>query len=281
MRRGVPHGYTIVEVMIFLAVTGALFAMIAITFAGQRGRTQFQTAAREVESQIRDIVNNTSSGYYQTNEDFTCTANPSGPQFSNAANDLEQGANQGCIFLGPAMRFTIGSGDYQVYTVAGLRRVAVENKEVENFDETNPRAVVGAGINITENLTLPNGVTVASMFYNNGGSDVSVDGVGFFTSFGRYETDALQPNSLSVNVMPLFSFSGSGCTAGNVVCQVTALGNPALSVENYLNPSNGLTLCFNSGTSNQHAILTIGGANRQLTTDLTIGDGQSAGDSRC
>lgn len=275
MRRGVPQGYTIVEVMIFLAVTGALFAMIALTFAGQRGRAQFQASAREIESRMRDLVNDTSTGFFQTRGDFSCTATATGPSFTGP--NVEQGSHQGCIFLGPAVQFGVG-GDgnrYDVFTVAGLRRDATEDKEVENFDETNPRAVTA----ITDQLNLPNGASVASIYYNNGGPNVQISAIGLLTSFGRYDEGALQPGSLSVNVIPL-PVSGSSCAAGNVACQIGELGSVADS-SIVRNPSNGITLCINSGTSDQHAILRIGGSNRQLTTDLTIAGQQIAAGGTC
>ena len=288
MKRGVPpfgrglrverQGYTIVEVMIFLAVTGALFAMIALSFAGQRGRTQFQTSAREIESRIRDLVNDTSTGFYQTSESFSCVAGASGPSFTNP--NSEQGANQACIFIGRALQFSGGSSDYDVYTVAGLRRESTENKEVENFAEAKPQAVVGGAVNnVTEELVLPNGASLASMYYNNGSGDIPVNGFGLFTTFGTYDDGALQPGSLSVNVVPL-PVTGSSCPASNFVCQISELGTVADSVI-VRNPSNGLTMCINSGGSDQHAILKIGGGNRQVGTDLTIVDGQVAGGAKC
>ncbi len=279
MRRGVPQGYTIVEVMIFLAVTGALFAMIVLVFAGQRGRTQFQTSAREVESRVRDVINDVSTGYYQTSGNFACTATASGPSFTGSTT--EQGTHQACIFIGRIVQFNVGGNGnlYNIYSAAGLRREPVLDKEVENFSETKPKAIDGPGLNVTEQLSLPNQAKVASIFYNNGVTNVPIEAVGLFTTFGKYDTGALQPGSLSVNVVPL-PVPGSSCGGGNVTCQISELGTvPEATIVK--NPTNGVTICFDSGTSDQHGRLAIGGSNRQLTTDLVIGEGPSSGDAKC
>lgn len=271
-----PQGYTIVEVMIFLAVTGLLFAMIALTFTGTRGRTQFQTAARDIESRTRDIINDTSTGYYYRTGDFSCQATVAGPVFSPGG--AEQGSNQECIFIGRVLHFDVDDDptEYHVYNVAALRRVYPDGPEVSNFQEAQPEPIFG-GVAAAERLTLPNGAEAASIYYNSGGSVVPISAIGFLSSFARYDSGALQPGALSVNVVPLGD--GVGKTEGHVAGFIRTLGNaPDPPVQN---PDGGLVVCINSGTSDQHAVLKIGGEGSQLTTDLVIGNGQIAEGATC
>ncbi len=40
-----------------------------------------------------------------------------------------------------------------------------------------------------------------------------------------------------------------------------------------VNPTAGVDICFNSGGTNQHAVISIGGSGRVLSTTLVIYDG--------
>lgn len=258
MKRGMPQGYTIVEVMIFLAVTGLLFAMIAITFAGQRGRTQFSTAARDVESQMRDLANDVSTGFYPSSEDFTCQEGIGGePMITGDAS--QQGTNEDCIFLGRVIQF-MAEGDsnrYDVYSVVGLRQT--DGRNVEDYDQAQPTA---SGV-LREEENLPAGIEVAYARVNNTPPDV---GIGFFSRLGAAGGGGASQESgaLSVDVLPLDS-------GGDMIGTIDSLDQAYFNANG--NPTGGMTLCMNSGTSTQHAILTIGAGGGQLTTDLEISNG--------
>ncbi len=273
MRRGVPHGYTIVETMIFLAITGLLFAMIAVTFAGRRGRTTFQASARDFESNIQGIVNDTTNGYFAPTGNFSCSASAAGPSFSGASSG--QGSHEDCIFIGKALHFNVdGNQDrYNVYTVAGLRQVSPGGDEVTDFAEAKPTVVDVGGVN--KQLQVPGGSQVKSVFYNSG-SNIQIDGFGVFSSFGSYASGALESGSISVNIFPLGDPGPSSAAA-----MASSVYNLRFGLTHPQNPGSGITICFDSTTSRQHGILKIGGSGRQFGTDLTIAENLSAGDSRC
>lgn len=251
-------GYTIVEVMIFLAVTSLLFVMIAVTFAGQRGRTQFTTAARDVESRLQDLTNDVSVGFYPSSGDFTCIQSAGRPAITGTPSD--QGTNVACIFLGRVVQFQAG-GDanrYDVYSVVGLRQSG--GQDVSNYDEAQP----ATSEVLREEFRLPAAIEAASVRVNN--PLRSVDSVGFFSVLGSGGTPGVgqQSGSMSVSVLPLES-------GGNMVSTVGGITQSYFSGSQ--NPVDGMTICLNSGTSNQHAILTLGGGDRQLSTDMVIHNG--------
>lgn len=118
------HGFTIIEVMIVLAVTGALFVSAALLIAGRQQQTQFDQSIREVQSQIQQVINEIGHGFYPNSGDFSCEAGSSGPPtFTGAA--AGQGTNEGCIFLGKAIQFGVADTDpeiFDVMTIAGRQK---------------------------------------------------------------------------------------------------------------------------------------------------------------
>lgn len=258
-RHRVEHGYTIVEVMVFLTVTSLLFVMIAVTFAGQRGRTQFTTAARDVESRLQDLTNDVSTGFYPASN-FRCTESGGRPSIAATATPPPQGTNVACIFLGRVVQFRAGgnANRYDVYTVVGLRQSG--GQDVANYDEARPET----SSVLREDFRLPAGIEVASVRVNN--PTRIVDSVGFFSTLGSQggAGTAQESGSLSVNVLPLES-------GGNMINAVRGISQAYLSGNQ--NPAGGIAICLNSGTSSQHAILTLGGSGRQLSTDLVIHNG--------
>src|SRR5882762_7178443 len=97
-------GFTIVETMIVLAITGALLLMAMLMISGQQGKTEFTQAINDIQAQINDVINNVGTGYYAKTTDFSCSAGASGPVF-NASGSTGQGSNTACVFMGRAVQF--------------------------------------------------------------------------------------------------------------------------------------------------------------------------------
>src|SRR5438309_338070 len=118
------NGYTIVEVMIVLAVsTLLLFAAIRV-FSGSQGETQFSQAMQDINSKIQNYINQIKAGNYQGSEGFKCDVQvePSGvrPYLTPSGTDTV-GTNEKCVFLGRAIQVIENGGTMYVYTVIGTR----------------------------------------------------------------------------------------------------------------------------------------------------------------
>jgi len=130
MKRGGYHkaagGFTIVEVMIVIAVTGVMLISAVLLVNGKQARTEFRTGINDELQSLQQIVNETASGFYPNTHDFTCQGNAAGPVlFSLSAPGAGgQGNNVGCVFLGKSVQFGLGSIDPKnsmlgVFPVAG------------------------------------------------------------------------------------------------------------------------------------------------------------------
>lgn len=276
-----PQGYTIVEVMMFLAVSGGLFILTSFMVSGQQAKTEFTQAIRETESQIQDVINDVSTGYYANTNNFSCsTAAPGRPTITAAASNT-QGANQGCIFIGRAIQFAVHNTDengINIYTVVGRRQVTSGTlaRESQSFDDAVPTAIARSTVPGTASIpdafdsrSLQFGLKAKRVRYTQGMTVMNIGAVGFFSTFGQYSASGanLVSGSQSVNLVPI---PGSAINQTSVAAAAAIDGVTSTTP---INPASGVEICFESGTSRQYAILTIGGSNRQLSTKLTIETG--------
>jgi len=74
-----PHGYTIVEVLIFLAISSLMFLLAAGFISGKQSAVEFKQGMNDINTQIGSVVNDVANGQYPPSATFTCTAPPLSP----------------------------------------------------------------------------------------------------------------------------------------------------------------------------------------------------------
>lgn len=245
-------GYTIIEVMIFLVVTGVLLVSALGVFRGQQERTQFTQAVRETDQRIRTIINEVGSGFFPDNSSFTCEAAPGGISISGVSS-AAQGTNEDCIFIGKVVSFEAGERDYGVYTVAGLRQTG--GSLVTSLAEARPQIVTP----ITEQYTVPYGVPILRTAIIGNACENTI--LAFYQSFGSSD-NAGDPKSGSQNVN-LYTICSGGSSEDAVRSAVsnTNLATPV--------PSSGALICFGE-LDFRTAAVKLGGSGSQLTTEVLI-----------
>lgn len=263
-------GYTIIEVLIVLAVTAGLFVAAAIMIGGRQNRTAFEQATRNVQSQIQQVISEVATGYYPNNGDFRCTATATGPQFSSGA--APAGTNSGCVFVGKVIQFGVAGTDpeqFVVYTLAGLQKRAGSTTEAVNRTESQPKVVAPT----TSDSSIPdrsvtnrldNGLTTYRMWYNNGGADQLIGAVGFMQSFAKYTGSNI--NSGAQNVISV-AVAGTSLNASRTA---TADAINANFPSSPFDTSGGISICFVSGSTDQSGLVTIGGNNRNQAVTLDM-----------
>lgn len=118
---GLRHaGFTIVEITLFMAITGLLF-LIALAGTGNAIRSfRFTDSGRQLESfaqkQYDDIVN----GLNNRSASVTCTAGA----INTGASQTVGSSN--CLLIGKLLVFTAGSPDINVYPVIGSEPASVD-----------------------------------------------------------------------------------------------------------------------------------------------------------
>ena len=202
------------------------------------------------------------SGYYSTQNNFSCIPNSNGPPTINPGSDL-RGASSGCIFIGEVIQFDPNvdvaaafsastNQTYMVYPVVGNQFQSNPNNtlEVTDISQTKPKALYIASDLPSDEETLPFGITISYMDFVDSSlpsssscitgtisipSAMCIGAVGRFTTFnGNYNpagsgsTKLLQSGSQSVGIFPIPPPTGGGVmneTQVNMFSQISNLTN--------------------------------------------------------
>ena len=270
-------GFTIVETMIVLAVTGVLFVVIAASLGGSENKAEFVHAIQDVQAQIQQVINQESDGYYPNLGNFSCTGSGSSITIMSQQPNNPQGTNPGCVFLGKVIQFApldgAAQGGYMTYTVAGCYTTPVAPApsascraplSPHDFGATDPQV----GDFSSSPQLLEYGLTISSLSTPDsiGGS---YGAIGLLMEVGSPNSLASGEFNSGAQQVDLLLLPGTKISQGSTAA-IQAI-NISLQRNTYiLNPLNGVQVCFASGGTNQSGIITIGGSGRQLLVQLKI-----------
>jgi hypothetical protein len=148
----VSSGYTIIEVMIFLAVSAAIAGAAMNLISGKQSETDFNQKMRDTQSKIQDWLNDVSTGVTGGDpSQQSCYVLGNRPQVRAVAPPA--GYSPSCTFLGKAIQFTdqnysmAQAESLYAYSVFGCRITACNPSGPipKNMDDANPDTPVGRG----------------------------------------------------------------------------------------------------------------------------------------
>jgi type II secretory pathway pseudopilin PulG len=254
--RGGYCGYTIIEVLIVLAVSVIVFFAAVLVFAGKQGKTEFAQAMRDIESRIQTAVNDVSVSMFPYAENYTCSVPPpdNRPVLTPLSGTTQEtGSNTACIFLGKAVQLKTDNNPNQiiVYTVLG-RRADNSGLAVTKLDDANPEAIINIP-QLIETYNIPWGANVLSAREDTAPS-TNTYLVGFYNS-----------------LQPISSAEGSQSILAKGYVGFPSNGSPGLvqtAVRGAANDSKVWTICVQSGTSVETAQLIINTSLAGATTQI-------------
>ncbi|MBP7857626.1 MAG: type II secretion system protein [Candidatus Saccharimonadales bacterium] len=265
------QGFTVVETLIVLAVTSALFLSAAILINGRQQKTEFAVGIRGLQQQIQQSINETRTGNYPSAGGFTCA--DSGPHnvTITASVGKEQGTNGECIFAGKTLVFDPADhpNSFFVYSLAARRLIS--GQEVKYAADAKITAVAPTSSNpsipdLTSKIDIPNSIEyVKGRSVGAGAWNTNVQSFALLSTFADFQSVG----------------NGSG---GSQKIRLAGYGawNPSDEVNNinkemnnpYANRypafANGIELCFKSGGTNQSGLITISNG---LEVKLSIKNG--------
>lgn len=245
-----PLGYTIVEVMIVLAVSGLMFILAANFINGRQARNSFQQGVNELASRIQGVVSDVTDGHF-SDIPMTCTVGASGLDIIQAATP-NQGSNPSCVFMGKMLHFKQDETAYEVFSLAGAREKA-DGSPVVDLSDAEPTVISF----LTAPGTTPQSLLIRSMKVTDGSGAVDNDKwtIGFVQSLGGADTGGGDINYAS----------GAQTTQMVYVHNISAQPMPLpsySSVTNNVRSAQGAVLCVTDGTRYARiSIGTAGGAN--------------------
>lgn len=248
-----PSGFTVVETLIFLAVSALLFASAMTLVVGRQGKLQFTNAVREFEAQLTDVANDVGTGYFEADSSLRCHTNIGGYPAITPPNTNE------CIFVGRTIALGSSYSQYNTFTMVGLRNNASGNP-VSQLMDTKPQ-VFDASLKKT--TSLEGGATIACVKIS-GTSGCPNTAISFVS---RLNGNLLESSSTGGSgiVADLYTSVGFGSPNASAI-------NATLPTINKLSSDQSLTICLRSGSSDQHAIITISGAS-SVSIKSEIGQG--------
>lgn len=259
MKRISANGFTIVETLVVLAVSGVLFASTAVMVSGQQTKARFKSSMTDIVSQIELLINETATGSYPSSGNFTCASLP-GDVINLTGANTEQGQNNDCVFMGRAMIFGLDGSDYEKYVVhtlsatrtqAGAPRITMRGVEALY---KNP------ALDWSETRRLEYGTQIQSV-RDGGGTLLSGFAIVTDPSQATPFEGVIKSGATTMQVVgipgPTVSTVKNG--AENIKARFSLPGSPPASV---------IKLCFKGGM-NQSGLVTIGG-NMNASVNLTI-----------
>lgn len=270
-----PLGYTIIEVMIVLAVSGVMFLIASTFVSGKQQRTSFNDGVNQMASQIQDVIEQVTDGRY-SDISLTCTALPGvSVKAQPSVGPNEQGSNNSCIFVGKMIHFYGGSTakNYETLSLADANKLPT----TPAGDEYSSN--IGAIAGLTTQQLIPQSLTLAHLTADStsgshilavnkqSGVSATTLSIGFAQGEGTADPSGLGYTSGSQNIELLY---GVGALRSN---------NPLIGNESSLQYPDFLlaksaTFCLTDGS--EYATIDVGATdgNPFTVTVHNLGSGQ-------
>lgn len=249
-----PAGYTIVETIIFLAVSALLFVSASILISGRQRKTQFAVTVRDFSSKVKSVYGNVASGYYNSSGQVTCTVSGGAiSTLSSGGND--QGTNSDCVYLGQVLVSPqSGTNDFKIVSLVGLRNTTGSPpQEVQNLSDAKPKLYTETA----ETYSLA-GAEFVSIYHGSTQVGTTSDGssVAFISSLAHYNSNKLQSEASHTDVYTIDSNNTS--TNGLIESTLGDSSSPAVPT------TDPITFCLSDGDQRAKVTLINGISSYQI-----------------
>lgn len=262
-------GFTLVETLIVLGVTGVLFFSVMSSISGKQGRTEFTQSIREIEARVRDTLNDVNNGFYPNVDHLACDVSDgtSAPTLSYNSSLVDTtGKNGNCIAAGKVVQYGTDSdvSATRIYSLAGRKSVTTgaSTSDVGSIAELKPVVIKvndsGHILDATERNVLPSGIQLVK----SDGSDSHIAFGIYYQNFGG-QSGGQSSGTSSVSIAKL---NPGTYSEDDVITAAESVSQDS----DFLPAAGSLLMCFKSATSNQFATITVKGSGGGFTTELAI-----------
>lgn len=249
-------GYTIIEVLIVLAVSGMMFVIAANFINGKQGKASFAQGTNEMASQIQNTIEQVTDGKFSDiplNCSFAFSPTPGNSltTVTSGTPSRQQGVNSQCVFLGKLLRFYTSQNatTYRVISLAAGRVTTDTNglPVTPTLNNIAPATVV----DLTTQQNIPQRLSIRSVRVTdtNGSIHTSNYNFGFAEGLGSVAGASFQSGSQTVAMI----YSPSGALANN-----GGAGEDDKDFDNHVAYARSAVMCLTDGT--RFAQILVGGA---------------------
>lgn len=254
------NGFTIVELLIFIAVSTALFVSAMMLVGGRQHKTEFQTGVNEFVQQMQSIANDVSSGNYERPLDVSCSVDALGNVLLGVGGN--PGTSSDCIFIGRAVQFApSGNADeYNTFSLVGRRQIRPSptsaKRDIRSLSEAN------AQILAPRTVRIPGGLEIKNI---GGGNSPAV--IAFYTDFAQ-GADPLGGSQIESGARNVRAVPISGTNMGDPFGMIEGI------VEANTNETPGqVVLCLEHSAAGMSALVAIGSTGGSTTVSSQINQG--------
>lgn len=151
-------GFTIVESLIALAISSALFVIMMVMFNGRQARVEFSQGMRDIEAYILDVANDVRNGYYP-NSNQKCIVN-SGVLSFDPGIPAAQGTSSDCIFAGKILLFDGASSPFKISDYSLAASKSTTSLVAADSNSSNLYIIGSSGNETKTDYTLPGGISL-------------------------------------------------------------------------------------------------------------------------
>lgn len=237
-------GFTVIEVLIFIVVSGFLLVSALLIFNGRQAQVQYEQGVRDVDFKIQDTINNVSTGHFP--ETGSRCLNVNGIDALRLAPGTEaQGTSDECVFAGMAVERGPGIENYQITTILAAKP---ENIGAP-MSLDDPEAKLTPLADRRETYMTSWGLRITGMV-DAGGNNVST--VLFLSELGAASASSDQ-------------ILGSGVQSINLYTADSLEHDQRIDLNSDSGP---VYICLENHNGSKRAVITLGADGRELTTSV-------------
>ncbi len=258
------NGFTIIEVMLVIVVSGALLVSALSTIQQNKRHVEFSQSVRDLESQLNDVINDIPTGYFLSNTNLRCRVTGNNrPQISNASGS-SLGSNNDCIYVGKVLQFLPNGNNARlyIYNLAGRRRTPSGNTAT-TLTDAKPVAVYTPTLDTIKSYRLQNGLTIKKVF--NADDGTTYGSLGIISNISGTTNTTGESNKVGGLAMTPFS----GANKSTTVARVNTLSDTNFDIA-----TKGIVICLINGY-NEKGSITVGANGspslKLATTDYDLG----------
>jgi prepilin-type N-terminal cleavage/methylation domain-containing protein len=250
-------GFTILEVLIVLAVSGVMFVIAAGFINGKQAKTSFTVGTNNMASTVQTIISEVEAGQF-TDIKFKCTKDLAlggllvvDGSAAAVASSYGQGTNSECVFLGKFLHVSV-AGNQTIYDVLQIGGSSADFDTATSYAGARAMSLSSDGslavtsLNLTKEFETPQNINITHITVNPG--SITTYGIGFMHSLPG-SSDA---NSTALVYSPTVSAPNMNPTATNQAINTT---NPVTG----LTEASSASICLYYGA--QYAAIDIGSNN--------------------